>query len=290
MIVPKNPHLDLAAIADSGQCFRWRRREDGYVIPALGSVLRVREMAEGTLELSCPEEEFERLWRGYFDLDTDYETMTAILPQEDEYLRAAADYGRGIRILRQDPWETLISFLISQRKNIPAIRQAVKKLCQAAGRVIGEDEIGPVYAFPSPAELARLGEEGLRACALGYRAPYVMRAAEVFSDTDLDGFCGLEDEALLKALCNLYGVGPKIAQCVMLFGFHRLNAFPVDVWIRRVEEMRYPGGLRPERFAPFAGVMQQYMYAYERYLELNKEQKNRPDCSDRFSCGFSQSS
>ncbi len=266
MIVPKNPHLNLSAIADSGQCFRWRKREDGYVIPALGRVLRIRETPGGALELDCPEEEYALLWRAYFDLDTDYGAMAAVLPKEDGYLRAAAEYGRGIRILRQDPWETLVTFLISQRKNIPAIRQAVEKLCLTVGRVIEEDEEGPIYAFPFPAELKRLGEEGLRACGLGYRAPYVLRAAEVFSDTDLNGFRGLTDEALLQALRALYGVGPKIAQCVMLFGFHRLNAFPVDVWIQRVADRRYPGGLRPERFSPFAGVMQQYMYAYERYL------------------------
>ena len=271
MIVPKNTHLDLAAIADSGQCFRWRQREGGYVIPALDRVLRVKEMPDGALELSCTEEEYTLLWRQYFDLNTDYGAMAAVLPAEDDYLRAAADYGQGIRILKQDPWETLVSFLISQRKNIPAIRQAVEKLCQTAGRVIEVDEEGPIYAFPSPAELLRLREDGLRACSLGYRTPYVLRAAEVFSDTDLNGFRGLEDEALLQALCALYGVGPKIARCVMLFGFHRLNAFPVDVWIQRVEERRYPGGLRPERFAPFAGVMQQYMYAYERYLELTHD-------------------
>lgn len=267
MIVPKNPHLDLAAIADSGQCFRWRRQEDGYVIPALGKVLRIKATAGGALELNCAEEEFDRLWRGYFDLDTDYEAMTAVLPAGDTYLRAAAEYGQGIRILRQDPWETLVSFLISQRKNIPAIRQAVEKLCLTVGRVIGGEEEGPVYDFPSPAELSRLGEEGLRACGLGYRAPYVLRAAEVFGDGDLNSLSSLTDEALLQALCALSGVGPKIAQCVMLFGFHRLNAFPVDVWIQRVADRRYPGGIRPERFAPFAGVMQQYMYAYERHLE-----------------------
>lgn len=268
MIVPKNPRLDLAAIADSGQCFRWRRGGDGYVIPALGRVLRVREAPDGALELSCAEEEYTLLWREYFDLDTDYAAMAAAIPAGDGYLRAAAEYGRGIRILKQDPWETLVTFLISQRKNIPAIRQAVEKLCRTAGRVIEEDTEGPIYAFPAPAELLRLGEDGLRACGLGYRAPYVLRAAEVFSEADINGFGGLEDGALLQALCDLYGVGPKIAQCVMLFGFHRLNAFPVDVWIQRVADKRYPGGLQPERFFPFAGVMQQYMYAYERYLEL----------------------
>ena len=173
MIVPKNPCLSLSAIADSGQCFRWRQREDGYVIPAWGRVLRAREMPDGALALSCTEEDDMRLWRDYFDLDTDYEAMSSVLPAADDYLRAAAEYGRGIRILRQDPWETLVSFLISQRKNIPAIRQAVEKLCQTAGRVIEEDEEGPIYAFPSPPELKRLGEDGLRACGLGYRAPYV---------------------------------------------------------------------------------------------------------------------
>ena len=103
MIVPKNPHLDLAAIADSGQCFRWRRREDGYVIPALGRVLRIKDMPDGTLEMNCAEEEYELLWRGYFDLDTDYGAVTAVLPKEDDYLRAAAEYGLGKADLIFDP-------------------------------------------------------------------------------------------------------------------------------------------------------------------------------------------
>ncbi len=268
MILPKNPFLNLAAIADSGQCFRWKPQAEGYLIPAMDRVLRARQEPDGTLALDCAEAEFHRLWKHYFDLEEDYGAMAAVLPAEDAYLRAAADYGRGIRILRQDPWETLATFLISQRKNIPAIRLAVEKLCAANGREIGRDEGEPVFAFPSPPEMFSLGEEGLRACGLGYRTPYVLRAAEVFSrgDADLNGWNALDDGALENALCSLYGVGPKIARCVMLFGYHRLNAFPVDVWIRRVEEKRYPGGIQPERFAPFAGVMQQYMFAYERFL------------------------
>ena len=163
--------------------------------------------------------------------------------------------------------------MLSQRKNIPAIRQAVEKLCAAGGRIIAEEAAGPVYAFPAPGEIMSLSNERLRACGLGYRAPYVRRAAEVCCglETPLAGLADLPDGALYDALCAFYGVGRKIALCAMLFGFHRLNAFPMDVWMNRVAERHYPGGIPIERYAPWAGVMQQYMFAYERELAGKSE-------------------
>lgn len=269
--------LSLPSIAESGQCFRWERRRDGYRIVAMDRVLFVRQgPGREETEFSCSPEEFDRVWKNYFDLDTDYLSIIRAIPGEDAYLRAAAAYGQGIRILRQDPWETLVTFILSQRKNIPAIRQAVEKLCAACGKKIGEDEKGFLYAFPSPEELVRLDESALRSLGLGYRAPYIRRTAEAFSGPKrMDQLCSLNDRDLLEELCSFYGVGRKIALCTMLFGFHRMNAFPVDVWMGRIAEKRYPQGIPTEKYFPWAGVMQQYMFAYERHL-AEKAPKNIP--------------
>ncbi|MBR3015475.1 MAG: DNA-3-methyladenine glycosylase 2 family protein [Clostridia bacterium] len=269
MTVQKTDCLSLSAIADSGQCFRWRRETGGYRIIAGGKTLHVRQEPDGNeLFLDCPENDWHLYWKNYFDFNTDYSAIIAGIPAQDAYLRAAAEYGRGIRILRQEPWETLATFILSQRKNIPAIKQAVEKLCAAAGRAIGEENGETLYAFPTASEILGLGLPGLQACGLGYRAPYVFRAAEACCESvlRLDEMEALDDEKLFCKLCSLYGVGRKIAYCCMLFGFHRMNAFPVDVWMDRVWKNRYPGGIPVDSYAPWAGVMQQYMFAYERYL------------------------
>ena len=269
MIVQKTDCLSLSAIADSGQCFRWRREKGGYRIIAGEKALHVRQEPDGNeLSLNCSENDWNIYWKKYFDLSTDYAAIIAAIPRSDAYLRAAAEYGRGIRILKQEPWETLITFILSQRKNIPAIKQAVEKLCAAAGRKIGEENGEALYAFPTAPEIMSLGLSGLRACGLGYRAPYIYRAAEACCEGSLrlSELETLEDEELFTALCALYGVGRKVAHCSMLFGFHRMNAFPVDVWMDRVWKTRYPDGIPVETYAPWAGVMQQYMFAYERHL------------------------
>lgn len=276
MIVQKTDHFSLSAIADSGQCFRWQRRGEGFRIIAGKNVVQAMQNPSGDkLTLNCSQEEYTRFWKPYFDLDTDYGAVIAAIPPEDAYLCAAAEYGQGIRILRQEPWETLITFILSQRKNIPAIRQTVEKLCAAGGRVIGEDEGEPIYAFPTPKEICTLTPDALKACGLGYRAEYVRRTAEDFCQKGIraENYFDLDDEALLAALCCFYGVGKKIALCTMLFGFHRMNAFPIDVWMQKVGA-RYPGGIPTESYAPWGGVMQQYMFAYERYLAA--EEKNHP--------------
>ncbi len=262
------PHFDAEAIAESGQCFRWQKTPSGgFRIVALGHVLHLRQdPGTGRITADCTKREFQKIWAPYLDADTDYEAIIRSIPRSDAYLRKAAEVGTGIRILRQDSWETLISFIISQRKNIPAIRQAVEKLCEAAGRVITEEEGAPVFAFPDAAALSRLSMEQLQACGLGYRAKYIHEAARRYGKKGWPGRTleQLGDEDLLEELCGIFGVGRKIAHCTMLFGFHRLGAFPMDVWMRRVEERRYPKGIPVEAYGPWAGVMQQYMFAYER--------------------------
>ena len=272
MITVQTKCLSLDAIYESGQCFRWTPCDGGYRIVAKGKLLRAYQApGQDSLTLNCSSQEFERIWKTYFDLDTDYPAIIAGIPSDDLYLQSAAAYGQGIRILRQEPWETLITFILSQRKTIPAIRQAVEKLCAAGGRVIGEDEGEPMYAFPSPEEILALTPDALKACGLGYRAEYVRRTAEDFCREGIrtENYFDLNDEQLLSALRGFYGVGKKIALCTMLFGFHRMNAFPIDVWMQKVGT-RYPNGIPTESYAPWGGVMQQYMFAYERYLAAKK--------------------
>ena len=265
MVRISNKNLDLDSIAESGQCFRWKKTADGYRVIAFGRILNMAPVPqEPFIELDCTGQEYDRIWKDYLDMDTDYAGIIRCVPDEDLYLKEAAACGSGIRILRQDPWETLITFLISQRKNIPAIKQAVEKICAAAGTKIGED----LYAFPDPEQLASLSLEDLKGCSLGYRAQYIQSTADAFARgaASVEKLSAMPDEELFQALCSFYGVGKKIALCTMLFGFHRMDSFPMDVWMNRVAERRYGGEIPMERYSPWGGVMQQYMFAYERKL------------------------
>ncbi len=262
MVIKLPPELDLRQIEESGQCFRWRKLGEGeYIVPAFGKLLRLCQRGDA-LELDCTPEDYEGLWRTYLDMERDYGAIRAAIPPSDTYLTAAAESQKGIRILRQDPWETLISFIISQRKNIPAIKAAVEALCRKAGRPLG----GEIYAFPTAQELAFLSEEELRACSLGYRAPYIRDTALRFAAgaESVGRLEKLEDEELFSALCALKGVGKKIALCTMLFGFGRADAFPVDVWIERMLAEKYPRGFDYACYRPHNGIMQQYLFAHYR--------------------------
>ena len=202
--------------------------------------------------------ENDAFWKDYFDLDTDYEAFISAIDSDDLYLSAAAEFGRGIRILRQDPWEMLITFIISQRRSIPSIKTCVEALCRRWGREIGDG----LYAFPSPEELSSASMDELSDCSLGYRTEYVYLAAQgvCSGSVDLEAMKKLPDQELFAALTALRGVGPKVANCVSLFGFYRIGAFPVDVWLDRVLKTHYPYGFPMERYDGFAGVMQQYMF------------------------------
>jgi N-glycosylase/DNA lyase len=264
MILKIQDDFDLKKIADSGQCFRFNECPDGYSVAAGSRHLFIREVGEDTYDLDCTEQEYEDFWKDYFDLDLNYSEIRArINPETDPYLYNAAQFGRGIRILRQDPWEMLISFIISQRKNIPAIKASIEKLCEKAGHVIAEDErYGKIYSFPTPKELSLLTMEELSACSLGYRDKYVQRAAMdvVSGAVDLEAYRELDDGELMEKLLKLFGVGVKVANCEILFGYHRLDAFPKDVWINRVLELKYPQGFPFKEYEPYNGIMQQYLF------------------------------
>ncbi len=265
MIMINNPDFNIRKIAESGQCFRLNQNPDGgYTLIAKGRILRALDTPEGSA-LDCPQEDFDLIWRHYFDLERDYASIRAAVDPDDVFLRSACDYGRGIRMLRQDPWETLVSFIISQRKNIPAIKACVEALCSRYGEPLGNENDNR-FAFPSAERLAALDEGHFIACSLGYRAKYVLAAARMVASGTLDLFAAnqLDDNGLMEALLRVPGVGEKVANCVMLFGYHRLGRFPRDVWINRAEENEYGGSFPVSRYPDTAGVLQQYIFYYAR--------------------------
>ncbi len=281
-----NDDLDLQLIADSGQCFRWERinkNEDSaiYRVIAGGRVLFTAKDRDGQLDLSCTENDFRSFWSHYLDSGTDYAKIRSSVREDDLFLRNAAETGKGIRILFQEPWECLISFIISQRKSIPAIRTCIEKLCRRAGKQlflsaeekswlsdrciplsVGED----LFSFPTAEALLKLDPGDPALIPTGYRAPYILKAAEdvLSGRTDLNKMASLNDEDLMCSLMKLHGVGKKVASCVSLFGFHRLDFFPVDVWIEKVLDNYYRDGFPFEEYSPYNGVMQQYMFYHAR--------------------------
>ena len=214
----------------------------------------------------CPDED-NSFWMHYFDLETDYGYFIDRIDEEDSYLTAAADFGKGIRILNQDPWEMLITFIISQRKSIPAIKSSVEALCRKWGKAMTDREVNINYfSFPTPNQLAKASLEELRSCGLGYRDEYIYLAAQtVMQDPDLLRELAFKSyDEIMAELLKFRGVGAKVANCVALFGYHKIEAFPIDVWIQRVLDMYYQSGFPFERYKGFAGVMQQYIFYFVR--------------------------
>jgi N-glycosylase/DNA lyase len=266
-----NDEIDLHKIAHSGQCFRWRDLgNDSFLIPAFGKVVRVSQGKD--LELSCTEEEFQSIWYQYFDLGRDYTSIRNMIDKNDCFLYNAGQAGKGIRILRQDPLETLISFIISQRKSIPAIKTSIEKLCRACGHLIGNFEGEEIYSFPDLNDLINADISKLEACSLGYRLPYILKTVEELGKDPglLDEMKEMDDHALIQRLMEFYGVGIKVASCTGLFGFHRTNLFPEDVWIKRALQDNYKEGFPFEKYRPYNGIMQQYIFEYYRTTAGNQ--------------------
>ncbi|MCR4672894.1 MAG: DNA-3-methyladenine glycosylase 2 family protein [Lachnospiraceae bacterium] len=266
MIININDDLDFEKIRDSGECFRVKRFEDDTFRFITGDkVLYIKENCPGEFEVSCSKDEWDSVWADYFDLGRNYSEIRNRLSGDDDYSQKAIDFSSGIRILKQDPWETLVSFIISQRKSIPSISSAIEKISACFGRKI-ETEREVIYTFPDASEFPAEGDERLASCSLGYRLPYVEKAAaEVRSGSlDLEALRSLNDKALLDRLMKLYGVGVKVANCVCLFAYGRTSMAPIDTWIARVIDSEY-GGTDPfPQYGEYAGILQQYIFYYAR--------------------------
>lgn len=266
MVIKTIHNFNLGQICRSGQCFRMKEKEDGRYAIIAGSRYLEAWQKEEQCYFDCEDTEFEMFWKYYFDLEEDYANYIKQIPKEDAYLKAAADFGRGIRILRQDLWEMIVSFLISQQNNIARIRRCIENICEAYGKQY-KNKQETYYAFPESKVLAALGEDDLKGCNLGYRSKYVVRAAKSVADRELD----LEEVSKMpyhkarEELLKLYGVGEKVADCICLFALHNLQAFPVDTHIRQAMEQHYTKGFPISRYKGFQGIIQQYIFYYELY-------------------------
>lgn len=259
------PDFDLDQIARSGQCFRFRPLgERHYALVAGGRYLEVSQQGQ-TVRFDCPEDEFEAVWRPYFDLDADYGRYKSAVAKRDKYLQSAVAAAGGLRILRQELWETIVCFIISQQNNIARITKCVENLCLLFGETCYNKSKQVYNAFPSAERLAACTADELAPIRLGYRAKYILAAARQVAsgEVDLDAVRRMDYAHAKAELMRLTGVGVKVAECICLFALHHIDAFPIDTHIRQMLDAHYPKGFPLRRYRGFAGVMQQYAFYYE---------------------------
>ncbi len=304
MIVKVFDDFDMKKIQVSGQCFRVKELEDGTFRFITGKhVVYIRKISgtnednategktgivpkingnagdagnisvnNGTLpgcelEVSCSKEEWKNIWTPFFDLDRNYARIAETEYGKHHFADGAILFGRGLRILKQDKWEMLITFIISQRKSIPAISSAVEALCRKFGDEIDTNGTeNELYAFPEPDQMVNASADDFKDCGLGYRAPYVRDAVEKVcsGELDLEGIDSLDDEALFDKLMTVHGVGKKVANCVLLFGYARTARVPIDVWIQRAIEEDCDGVNPFPLYGENGGIIQQYIFFYQK--------------------------
>ncbi len=262
-ILVHTPCFDAGLTLDCGQAFRWSKTENGdWHGVAFSAPLTLRQTGNGVEFIGVTEEEFEKIWVPYFDLDRDYDALCERF-RNDEQLEKAVTECYGIRLLRQEPWEALCSFIISQNNNIPRIKGIVDRLCRLLGEHLGGDD----YAFPTPERVADAGIEGLAPIRAGFRAKYIIDAAKKVANGEIDFEKILLPETSIDEgrdeLIKIKGVGEKVAQCTLLYGCGKVDAFPIDVWVRRILAEDYPDGL-PECINGVRGIAQQYLFHWKR--------------------------
>jgi len=245
----------LKQTLDNGQCFRWEERESGYTGIAHGRRLDIALEGNDLVLKNVTAEEFELTWRDYFDLGRSYGDLKKIYTT-DKTLNKAVTYSPGLRLMRQDPWETLITFILSQNSNIPRIKGMVARLCENFGQALPHPCGG--HTFPEPNALV---DADLSPVRTGYRADYIKDAAR--RNLPLKELQSAPTEDVRKALMEIKGVGPKVADCVLLYGFGRIESYPLDVWMKRVMAEYYPSGF-PASLADTAGIAQQFLFHYIR--------------------------
>lgn len=263
MIVKNVTSLDLGETLDCGQSFRWRDNGDGSFTGVAYEKLVTVTIQNGDLHIeNTTEQDFEKIWRNYFDLDLDYDSIRSSIGEIHPVLKEASAYAPGIRILRQEPWEALCTFIISQNNNIKRIKGIVDRLCTTFGNKIGDTDF---YTFPTAENLAKLTPDDLAPLRAGFRNKYIIDASQKVAtgEVDLEKCKNVPYDDARAELCKIKGVGNKVADCTLLFGMHRIEAFPIDVWMRRAMERLFPN-MTGEDFGKYAGIAQQYIFHYAR--------------------------
>ncbi|MDR1240682.1 MAG: DNA-3-methyladenine glycosylase 2 family protein [Oscillospiraceae bacterium] len=264
MIVNIFEKFDLGKTLDCGQCFRWEFNETCWQGVVFGDKVSVTTKNNKLIIEGANENDVD-FWENYFDLKIKYSYINSQLSKLHPVAAKFCETGVGIRILRQDPWEVLCSFIISQNNNIPRIKKIIKKFCEIFGKKRKD-----YFMFPSPKIISGLTQKDLEPIKAGFRSAYLIDAAKKVDNLDID----LEkiNELNLNEMRNIFktvkGVGPKIAECVLLYGFHKFEAFPSDVWIKKSMEKFFPGKTS-EFFGKYAGVAQQYLYYWARTQGMN---------------------
>lgn len=277
--INKVDDFELKHIFECGQSFRWDEEADGsYTGVAKDRVVNVSKDNSGVYIDNTTRNDFDNIWYDYFDFGCDYGRIKSEL-SSDEILKKAVKFGKGIRILRQDEWETLVSFIISANNRIPMIKLAVKKISEKWGKSIRYN--GTAYhTFPGPEVLKEASIGELESCSVGFRARYIKETAEMVSrgEVDLYNLKNIGYQDAVSELLKFPGVGPKVADCTALFSMGYSIAFPVDVWVKRIMQQFY---LAPdvslkkiqkygqERFSELAGYAQQYLFYYIREMKGN---------------------
>ncbi|MBZ6006428.1 MULTISPECIES: DNA-3-methyladenine glycosylase family protein [Paraclostridium] len=274
--------FDPKHIFECGQCFRWKAEDDGsYTGVAKGRVINVSREGNTVYLKNTNLEDFNTIWKSYFDLETDYAKIKNELKNMDEYLEKATKFGWGIRILRQDPWEMLISFIISSNNRIPMIQKAISNLSREYGTYIGKFNGVDYYDFPTPEQLSKASIADIRACSTGFRDKYIKATTErvISENEDVYNYENLGTEDCRKKLMEFNGVGPKVCDCIALFGMQKYDTFPVDVWVKRVmqefyveDDMSLPKIRKYaiDKFEDLSGFAQQYLFYYARELGIGR--------------------
>lgn len=274
--------IDIERSCACGQSFRWKKDGDGFVAPALGRVVRVCQNDCDISIYPCKKGE-EKDWLAYFDLDRDYAAIEKRL-SVDEQLSMCIGSASGIRVFAQEPFETLITFIISANNNIGRIAGIVERLCALCGEK-AELDGKEYYLFPKPESIASLEESELVRIGSGYRAPYIKKSAAIIAGGyQLEKLRDMPLDIARKELLKFPGVGPKVADCVLLFGLGHTDAFPVDVWIGRAMSEIYFDGESPKKkqleaairaLGSESGIVQQYIFHYARQTALGKKRQGK---------------
>ena len=261
-------NFDLPHTLDCGQAFRWEEKRDGlWCGVAVDRYLELEKLKDGTVILyNTTKQDFENFWCEYFDLNRNYNDIISAI-SGNEILKNAAEFGKGIRVLNQEPWETLCSFIISQNNNIKRIKGIISRLCENFG-----ENMGDFYSFPSAEKIDALSLDDLAVLRSGFRAKYILDAANKISNKEIDlyNLKNLSVDDARNELMKIKGVGPKVADCALLFSHRHIDAFPKDVWIKRAMQVLFDGEL-PKEAVPYAGIVQQYIFFYTRETKLQIE-------------------
>lgn len=277
--------FELPHIFECGQCFRWNKEEDSsYTGVALGKVINLKKEGNNVYIDNTSYDEFMDIWEDYFDLKRDYGAIKKELANLDETMSTSVKFGHGIRILKQDEWETLISFIVSANNRIPMIKKAIDALSKNYGEYIGEYRGKKYYSFPRPEVLYNLDIPDIQFSGIGFRGKYILSAAKLVMEGEIDIY-NLKNLSTVEAREKLIlfpGVGPKVSDCIMFFSMDKDDAFPIDIWVKRVMEYFYVDegtslkkiqSFAREKFGSLAGFAQQYLFYYARELKIGRGKK-----------------